>query len=61
VLTVSDRVSRGADADRGGPAAEDWLRATIITPVAVSAGSCPTGPTAWPPRSPIWPMAGART
>ncbi len=35
VLTVSDRASRGAYADRGGPAAEDWLRATITSPIEV--------------------------
>lgn len=32
VLTVSDRASRGEYPDRGGPAAEDWLRATLATP-----------------------------
>jgi len=32
VLTVSDRASRGDYADLGGPAAEDWLRATIASP-----------------------------
>jgi len=35
VLTVSDRASRGAYEDKGGPAAEDWLRATITSPLEI--------------------------
>ena len=36
ILTVSDRAARGEYADLGGPAAEEWLRATIISPVDVT-------------------------
>jgi len=32
VLTVSDRAARGEYPDRGGPAAEEWLRAVIASP-----------------------------
>ncbi|MCC5968575.1 MAG: molybdopterin adenylyltransferase [Pararhodobacter sp.] len=35
ILTVSDRASRGAYEDRGGPAAEVWLRATVTSPVEI--------------------------
>lgn len=31
ILTVSDRASRGEYPDRGGPAAEEWLRAVITS------------------------------
>ena len=34
ILTVSDRAARGEYEDRGGPAAEDWLRRAITTPIA---------------------------
>ena len=43
VLTVSDRASRGAYPDRGGPAVEDWLRATIISPAEVCRRIVPDG------------------
>ncbi len=36
ILTVSDRAARGDYADRGGPAAEDWLRATITSPLEIT-------------------------
>ena len=36
ILTVSDRAARGEYADLGGPAAEEWLRATIISPLDVT-------------------------
>ena len=36
VLTVSDRAARGEYTDLGGPAAEDWLRATITSPLDVT-------------------------
>ena len=35
VLTVSDRASRGEYADRGGPAAEDWLQKVITSEIEV--------------------------
>lgn len=35
VVTVSDRASRGEYEDKGGPAAEDWLRATITSPLEI--------------------------
>lgn len=43
VLTVSDRAARGEYADLGGPAAEEWLRATIISPVTVIRQIVPDG------------------
>ncbi len=43
VLTVSDRARRGDYPDRGGPAAEDWLRATISGPVEVQRRIVPDG------------------
>ena len=43
VLTVSDRASRGDYADRGGPAAEDWLRATISSPLDIQRRIIPDG------------------
>ena len=43
VLTVSDRASRGEYTDRGGPAAEDWLRATITSPIEVQRLIVPDG------------------
>lgn len=43
VLTVSDRASRGEYADRGGPAAEDWLRATLTSPVEIRRQIVPDG------------------
>lgn len=35
ILTVFNRASRGDFADMGGPAAEDWLRTTILPPVEI--------------------------
>jgi molybdopterin adenylyltransferase len=35
VLTVSDRASRGEYEDRGGPAAEAWLRRVVLPPVEI--------------------------
>jgi len=43
VLTVSDRASRGDYPDRGGPAAEDWLRATLTTPAEIRRRIIPDG------------------
>lgn len=35
ILTVSDRASRGEYEDRGGPAAEDWLRRVLLSPADI--------------------------
>jgi len=35
VLTVSDRASRGEYQDKGGPAAEEWLRSVIVSNVEI--------------------------
>lgn len=43
VLTVSDRASRGEYADRGGPAAEHWLRATVTSPIEIRRQIVPDG------------------
>lgn len=43
ILTVSDRASKGEYQDRGGPAAEDWLRRTITTPVEILRRITPDG------------------
>lgn len=43
ILTVSDRASRGEYADQGGPAVEDWLRATIVSPVDILRRIVPDG------------------
>ena len=43
IVTVSDRASRGEYPDRGGPAAEDWLRATITSPMDVQRRIIPDG------------------
>lgn len=43
ILTVSDRASRGAYADLGGPAAEDWLRAAVLPPVDILRQIVPDG------------------
>ena len=43
VLTVSDRAARGEYADRGGPAAEAWLRRTLIPPVTITREIIPDG------------------
>lgn len=43
ILTVSDRASRGEYADRGGPAAEDWLRAVLTSPAEYHREIIPDG------------------
>lgn len=43
VLTVSDRAFRGEYEDRGGPAAEAWLRQTITSPIEVARRITPDG------------------
>ncbi|MDT8855582.1 molybdopterin adenylyltransferase [Paracoccaceae bacterium Fryx2] len=43
ILTVSDRASRGEYEDRGGPAAEDWLRRVIASPVRIRREIVPDG------------------
>lgn len=43
VLTVSDRAFKGEYEDRGGPAAEDWLRRVITTPVEILRRITPDG------------------
>lgn len=43
ILTVSDRASRGEYEDKGGPAAEDWLRRTITSPITIHREIIPDG------------------
>ena len=43
ILTVSDRASKGEYTDRGGPAAEEWLRRVITTPVDILRRITPDG------------------
>lgn len=43
ILTVSDRASRGEYEDKGGPGAEDWLRATITSPMEITRRIVPDG------------------
>lgn len=43
VLTVSDRAARGEYQDRGGPAAEDWLRRVITSPIEIKRQITPDG------------------
>ncbi|WP_299361069.1 molybdopterin adenylyltransferase [uncultured Paracoccus sp.] len=43
IVTVSDRASRGEYEDKGGPAAEDWLRATITSPMEIARHIVPDG------------------
>lgn len=43
ILTVSDRASRGDYADKGGPGAEEWLRATITSPMHITRRIIPDG------------------
>lgn len=43
ILTVSDRASRGEYEDKGGPAAEDWLRRTITSAVTIHREIIPDG------------------
>lgn len=43
IVTVSDRASRGEYQDKGGPGAEEWLRATIISPMQITRMIVPDG------------------
>lgn len=43
IVTVSDRASRGEYPDKGGPGAEEWLRATITSPVEITRTIIPDG------------------
>lgn len=43
ILTVSDRASQGVYPDLSGPAAEDWLRAVVTSPVEISRRIVPDG------------------
>lgn len=43
ILTISDRASRGEYEDKGGPAAEDWLRRTITSAVTIHREIIPDG------------------
>lgn len=43
VLTISDRASRGEYQDKGGPAAEDWLKRTITSPITIERQIIPDG------------------
>lgn len=43
ILTVSDRASRGEYEDKGGPAAEAWLRRALSSSVAIERNIIPDG------------------
>lgn len=43
ILTVSDRASRGEYEDKGGPAAEAWIRRVVTSPVVVLRRIVPDG------------------
>lgn len=43
VLTVSDRASRGEYEDKGGPAAEAWLRSVIVSGLEIRRKIIPDG------------------
>ena len=43
IVIVSDRASRGEYEDKGGPAAETWLRRVIISPVEIARVIIPDG------------------
>ncbi len=43
ILTVSDRASRGEYEDKGGPAAEDWLRRVVTSPADIRRLIVPDG------------------
>ncbi len=43
IVTVSDRAHRGEYEDKGGPGAEDWLRATITSPIRITRLIVPDG------------------
>jgi len=43
IVTVSDRASRGEYEDKGGPACEAWLRATVTSPLSITRDIIPDG------------------
>ncbi|MFT4014613.1 MAG: molybdopterin adenylyltransferase [Paracoccus sp. (in: a-proteobacteria)] len=43
IVTVSDRAARGEYPDRGGPGAEDWLRAVVTSPMRITRTIIPDG------------------
>lgn len=43
IVTVSDRASRGEYEDKGGPGAEEWLRATLTSPLQIIRRIIPDG------------------
>lgn len=43
IVTVSDRAARGEYQDKGGPGAEDWLRAAITSPMTITRRIIPDG------------------
>ena len=43
VVTVSDRASRGEYEDKSGPAAEDWLRQVVVSPMEITRRIVPDG------------------
>lgn len=43
IVTVSDRAAAGVYEDKGGPGAEDWLRATITSPMEITRTIIPDG------------------
>ncbi|REF67491.1 MULTISPECIES: molybdopterin adenylyltransferase [Paracoccus] len=43
IVTVSDRAASGEYEDKGGPGAEDWLRATITSPMDITRRIIPDG------------------
>ena len=43
IVTVSDRASRGEYEDKGGPAAEAWLRGVVTSPCEISRVIVPDG------------------
>lgn len=43
IVTVSDRASRGDYEDKGGPAAEDWLRGVVTSPMEITRKIVPDG------------------
>ncbi|HHX90665.1 MAG TPA: molybdopterin adenylyltransferase [Paracoccus sp.] len=43
ILIVSDRASRGEYEDKGGPAAEEWLRRVVTSPMRITRRIVPDG------------------
>ncbi len=43
IITVSDRASQGIYEDKSGPAAEEWLRKVITSPITVTRKIIPDG------------------